>query len=211
MKGKGMKTNLNIGFIFLLIFCVPAISLAAAFTGLGDLPGGSYESRPYAISGDGSTVVGYSRDDGGKRAFIWTADEGMVSLGTLGGSSQAHGVSDDGSVVVGYSYCPNGSYYYVGFRWTADEGMIRLDDRDTGIHPGWAYGVSGDGSTIVGWGLEGGNPAGLFHAFRWTEEEGAVSVGGIPGGSRGPERQRCLFGRFSNCRRHLLSFLYCAI
>jgi uncharacterized membrane protein len=45
----------------------------AVFMGLGTLPG-SASSAAYAVSADGSTVVGYSDDE----AFRWTASDGMV-------------------------------------------------------------------------------------------------------------------------------------
>ena len=43
---------------------------AASFTGLGDLPGGSFNSSARGVSADGSTVVGVSSSDSGTEAFI---------------------------------------------------------------------------------------------------------------------------------------------
>lgn len=77
--------------------------------GLGDLPGGSFFSRAFAASADGSVVVGVSdsgplaEDD---EAFRWTSTGGMVGLGDLlggGFSSAALDTSADGSVVAGIS------------------------------------------------------------------------------------------------------------
>jgi probable HAF family extracellular repeat protein len=76
------------------------------------------------ISADGSTVVGYASTSGFVyRAFRWTADGGMQSLGTLQGgfSSRAFAASANGSVVVGWSY--NADRQLRAFRWTADGGM----------------------------------------------------------------------------------------
>ena len=114
---------------------------ATGMVGLGVFPGGDgfpagegFGSRAEDASADGSVVVGASGDgQGNYRAFRWTAQTGMVSLGTLpeDSYSQAYGVSADGSVVVGQS-----------FRWTADGGMVGLDMCATA--------VSADGSVVVG-------------------------------------------------------------
>ena len=45
------------------------------FMGLGDLAGGATNSRATAVSTDGSTVVGFSEDGDGGRAFRWTQRE----------------------------------------------------------------------------------------------------------------------------------------
>lgn len=46
--------------------CLPATEAAAAsFEALGDLDGGKVISRAYAVSADGSTVVGIGRTDVG--------------------------------------------------------------------------------------------------------------------------------------------------
>ena len=66
--------------------------------GLGDLPGGIFDSRGFAVSSDGSIVVGrcYSGRD---EAFMWTASTGMAGLGDLPGEPPTHGFS------VHYSAC----------------------------------------------------------------------------------------------------------
>ena len=78
------------------------------FTGLGDLPGGSFFSTAQDVSADGLVVVGFSSSDfsaataAQAEAFRWTADEGMVGLGDLpggGNGSEAADVSADGSVI----------------------------------------------------------------------------------------------------------------
>jgi hypothetical protein len=58
----------------------PAMTLLVAanglagmsLTGLGDLPGGSFDSKACAVSGDGSTVVGTGHPANGTEAFRWT-------------------------------------------------------------------------------------------------------------------------------------------
>ncbi len=82
---------------------------------LGTLPGEPY-SRAFATNGDGSVVVGTSGGNGpgygDGRAFLWTAEQGMLDLHTslpalgidLTGWELlvASGVSADGRVVAGF-------------------------------------------------------------------------------------------------------------
>ena len=74
---------------------------AADFEGLGDLSGEEDFSEAYAVSEDGSVVVGRSKSTNGTEAFYWEDGEDMTGLGSLGGttfSSEAYGVSADGGV-----------------------------------------------------------------------------------------------------------------
>ena len=115
---------------------------------LGTLPGGD-RSEAYAVSADGSVVVGRARNAAGQwRAFRWTQATGMQDLGTLGGySSMANDVSADGSVVVGYAVNADGLER--AFRWTEAGGM-----QDLGVLPnydeGYAVAVSADGQVVLG-------------------------------------------------------------
>src|SRR5437868_2653577 len=113
----------------LVAACFLMVSLAASahgarFFGLGDLPGGTFNSWANGVSADGSVVVGISESGSGGEAFRWTSGEGMVGLGYLsflpfGKNSFARGVSADGSVIVGDS---SGQ----AFRWTSEDGMVGL-------------------------------------------------------------------------------------
>lgn len=122
------------------------------------------------ISGDGSTVVGYTGAGSARRAWRWTADAGREILRTDGGEtlwSEANAVSHDGAVVVGSRAVIPGSTATHAFRWTAPEGMVSLGDLPGGFTTAAAYGVSDDGSVVVGGGTlppgEGGPTA-----FRWS-------------------------------------------
>lgn len=142
---------------------------ATGMVGLGDLPGASYNSRGIGVSGDGTTVVGYSGTDtaplGGRNdPYYWTQSTGMVSLGIIPGGSvggTAWDANDNGTVIVGQGNIATGGD---AFRWTKAEGLKMVRDLLTaaGVNPGtWAIretvGVSADGTALCGTGI---NPAG---------------------------------------------------
>ena len=158
---------------------VSSSAQAASFSGLGDLPGGTFRSFANAVSANGSVVVGISNSTNGNEAFRWTAIDGMEGLGDLPGgtfSSQARSVSADGSTIVGFSNSTNGEE---AFYWTESDGMRFLSNiltDDFGLDlTGWtlqqARGVSADGLTIVGTGT---NPDGNEEA--WIAQLDPVST-----------------------------------
>jgi|GEM_PF-2387488 len=147
---------------------------ATGTVSLGFVPGDSTSSA-YAISADGSTIVGFSGTDY-NQAMRYTSGGGMVSLGHLPGGtdSAAFGVSRDGSVVVGYSN--TSATDYVAFRWdAATNQMVSLGDFAGGFVNSQANGVSGNGKIVVGYGM---SDAG-FDAFRWDPANGLQSLKGI--------------------------------
>lgn len=158
---------------------------ATGMVGLGDLPGGIFQSSAVKVSADGSVVVG--RGTGFyDTAFRWTQATGMVGLGYLPGggyyaASYASGVSANGSVVVGVSTSANGTEalgWQEAFLWTQGTGMVGLGDLPGGSFWSNAQNVSADGSVVVGqsFGAYG------YEAFRWTQETGMVGLGSLPGG-----------------------------
>jgi probable HAF family extracellular repeat protein len=155
------------------------VGSASFFTGLGDLPGGAFESFARHVSADGSVVVGQGHSALGEEAFRWTSGTGMVGLGDLSGGdfdSFAFGVSGDGSVVVGEGTSASGDE---AFRWTLGTGMVGLGDLPGGVFDSFAIGASDDGSVVVG---RSTSAAGR-EAFRWTSGTGLVGLGDLPGGS----------------------------
>ncbi len=146
------------------------------FQGLGDLAGGDYYSKAYAISADGRVVVGESKSALGEpfEAFRWEND--VISSLTAPGdpffARSAYAVSADGSVVVGQRRSQVKTFGEA-FRWTESAGIQGLG----GLPPVFAgsrgYGVSVDGSVIIG-----ETPSTTdFEGFRWTQEEGMVGLG----------------------------------
>jgi uncharacterized membrane protein len=116
------------------------------FKGLGDLPGGVYESRACSVSGDGKVVVGTSQATYGPEGFVWTEKDGMKSIGAITLGSEARAVSPDGSVVVGWSNDLKGK---VGVLWTEKGGLVSLG-RAPGAGNSFANAVSMAGHVIVG-------------------------------------------------------------
>jgi probable HAF family extracellular repeat protein len=158
---------------------------ATGMVGLGDLPGGIFDSKATGVSADGSVVVGNGTGFYGT-AFRWTQATGMVGLGYLPGggyyaASYASGVSANGSVVVGVSTSANGTEALVwqeAFRWTQGTGMVGLGDLPGGSFWSNAQNVSADGSVVVGQ----SSGAYGYEAFRWTQGTGMIGLGFLPVG-----------------------------
>lgn len=136
--------------------------------GLGDLPGGAFNSRAFGVSSDGQVAVGESDSAAGTDAIRYTEAGGIESLGDFDGT--AHAASADGSVIVGEGYFGNPPHLNEAFVWDATHGVRRLatvltDDLHLSLstwYLGPAQAVSADGNTIVGWGVD---PAGNTEAW----------------------------------------------
>lgn len=164
---------------------------------LGTLLDDTFSSFATDVSADGSVVTGYS--DAATSVlgvttfhpFLWTEAGGMADLGTpfgMDGFGRAFGISADGSVVVGDADFATGDLFVPSlrhaFRWTEAGGFQDLGSLEPGFRS-VAYDVTADGSQIAGMsGLElviGGTSTNATHAFRWTEAEGMVDLGTLPG------------------------------
>jgi probable HAF family extracellular repeat protein len=154
---------------------------AGGMVGLGafDNPGGLQSSQAMAVSADGSVIVGASslprslNEDGSP--FRWTAQTGLVFLGSLGGTDGgvAFGVSADGSVVVGYGSDSN--FNLEAFRWAQATGPVALGDVPGGPVNSQAHGVSADGTFVVGY----GSHSFVFDTgFHWQSGTGLVGYAG---------------------------------
>ncbi|MEX2138197.1 MAG: hypothetical protein WD894_02970 [Pirellulales bacterium] len=146
----------------------------APFEGLGDLPGGAFESNAFGVSADGSVVVGTSQSNSRRTAFRWTAAAGMRDLG--GDEMSAHAVSADGSVVVGSLWV--GDARGPAFRWTPQTGSMPLPPIPRpGFLSAGAEAVTADGSVVVGDNFfREGMTLFRTEAFRWTEQEGTIGL-----------------------------------
>jgi probable HAF family extracellular repeat protein len=157
----------------------------ASFRGLGSLAGGRFASQAYAVSADGSVVVGQSTSALRGEAFRWTDADGMTGLGHLPdsargrfSSSEARAVSADGLTVAGYCRLSQG---WQGFRWTSSSGMVGLGDLPGGKTFCRAYDVSADGSVVIG-GSSSTSSGDDYEAFRWTADGGMVGLGDLKTG-----------------------------
>ena len=93
-------------------------TLSDGMVGLGDIAGGDFSSQAFAVSADGSIIVGEERTDDGQAAFIWDEIGGMRSLEAvlvdLGLDltgwelTAATGISFDGFTIVGRGRNPEG-------------------------------------------------------------------------------------------------------
>ncbi|MGA3283723.1 MAG: PEP-CTERM sorting domain-containing protein [Verrucomicrobiota bacterium] len=176
MNDRIFSTAVSVG----LLAATPV--MGTSFEGLGDLPGGKFESSAQRVSDNGLVVVGYGTTASGQQAFRWTRSEGIVSLGNLSDGSFvqscANDVSADGAVVVGTgdpstnSDWNSGWSNFKGFRWTQSGGMTNIGSLN-GSTRYEAWGVSADGSVVVG---DGGS-----QAFRWTQSGGITGLGVLPG------------------------------
>ena len=131
----------------LALLCA-APAAAVGFTPLGDLAGDDDHSRAWALSADGSVVVGDGHSANGSEAL--RHDGAPAGLGDLAGGifeSRATGASADGSVVVGYGEATTGTS---AFSWSdATQTLTPLPAILAG-GTSVAHGVSDDGLRVVG-------------------------------------------------------------
>jgi len=140
-------------------------AVAQSFMGLGDLPGGRFESSASDVSADGRFVTGLGLTANGAEAFLWSEQTGMVGLGFPAGSDRSYGnaVSGDGGKVVGDHY--DGSYR--AFEWTPDSGSVDFDPFPVDASDPEPSGISADGGTIVG--VYHSDSSGSLVAFHWHD------------------------------------------
>jgi probable HAF family extracellular repeat protein len=174
--------------VVMAALALPAAAQTASFQGLGQMPGAMSGAGTFAnaISGDGSTIVGYAwvcpdgtttcTSSGKTEAFRWTVAGKYLVLRDLGSSvgSMALATSANGSVIVGDA--PKGQNSFGAFRWTAAHGMVALP-----VSMLYGNGVTGDGTMVVGqdnWWKTSGK-VGKFGPFPGNQDQTqTVSVGG---------------------------------
>ena len=110
--------------------------------------------------------------DAGRRAFFWTAQGGMIDVGTVNGftSSYSVGLNARGDVV-GNSYTTWGSIMRP-FVWTSSRGMIDLGT--LGGNSAEARAIN-DRGQVVGSSYIADGP--FPHAFLWTAQGGMIDLG----------------------------------
>ncbi|HET6645099.1 MAG TPA: hypothetical protein VFG65_06330 [Fimbriimonadales bacterium] len=168
---------------FVAVLSLLLLGLAKAeFIELGFLTQGFSPSIAYAVSADGSTVVGESNSMMGWQGFQYRFGVGMRGIGDLPGgffSSAAYGCSADGSLLAGMSDDGSAGEGGSAIRWTQAGGMQSIGNLGGPTTYGQGQATSANGSIIVG-GSQ--SPAGI-EAYRWTAPTGMVSLGDLPGSS----------------------------
>ena len=167
-----------LAFIGLVVSFQVAAAEVPRFYTLGHLPDGK-NTLAFGLSGDGSTVVGFSSSASREEAFRWREADGLLGLGDLQGAafrSRAFAASEDGSVVVGDGESSPGRRQ--AFRWTASGGMQGLGFLPGGWFESVARATSAFGDVVVG---QSRTDSGE-EAFRWTSITGMQGLGDFPGG-----------------------------
>ena len=145
------------------------------WTPLGGLGGddGQEASSSHAISGDASTIVGlgYTAGDNQPHAVRWTADQGVIDLGSTvaGAFSRANATNLDGTVIGGWQDTATG--FRQGAVWI--NGVQQVLDNANGDPVGAVETVSNDGVWVAGEGTFANN----FQAYRWSESTGVENLG----------------------------------
>lgn len=141
------------------------------FQTIGTL-GGVY-SNANDINERGQLVGRSLTSDLHRHAFMWSPTRGMLSLGTLGTSSEAYAINELGQVV-GITNDADGISR--AFSWTSDTGMTGIDL--LGAQFGYAVDVDDDGRVI---GLLSYNDRRDNHIFSWSADTGILDLGAIGG------------------------------
>jgi uncharacterized membrane protein len=172
---------------FALSASLTASGFAATFEGLGRLSGKN-SSIAWALSDDGTTVVGGSGAGYEEEAFRWTSDHGIQGLGELSFPdfeeeySRALGVSADGSVVVGLSGSPRGGSGLEAFAWHEDNGqLVAQGDLPGETVPLAAYSISRNGVLVGEANVDAAVPG--RQAAKWSAGSPVEGLGVFPGHS----------------------------
>lgn len=160
--------------------------------GLGFLQTGTsfIHSQGRGVSNDGQVVVGSSIAANGNYApFRWTSAGGMVAPLGPGVDGSAYSVTASGNLMVGTRLINNPNTVAAeAFHWSGGQGTVYLGYLPNAATQ-WsrALGASDDGRVIVGESSNAQSPGSFpgegTEAFRWTEENGMMGLGKLPGQS----------------------------
>ncbi len=136
--------------------------------------GPGFGTKALDINNSGQ-VVGESDFSIGTRAFLWTEDSGMQSLGILGPNNvdyQARGINELGQVVGFASKTFTNDH---AFLWTPETGMQDIDDDPSDTSRlSFADAINDSGEVA-------GDRMGQEGAFIWTAAGGMEPIGDLPG------------------------------
>jgi len=177
-------------------------------TDLGSLGGFS----DAAAINEGGHVIGRSATPAGDiRGYFWTAERGMIDIGTLGGTLSYPLAINDNDEVVGYSQIGSGAACLElpcthGFLWTTKTGMIDLGTVDSETVRVVPLSINNRGE-VVGYYHTFSQGRGVGHGierpFLWTAKTGMIDLGSLPGDIAGAaaaiNRKGEVIGSSYNC------------
>lgn len=140
--------------------------------------GFSVASPSYAISADGSTLVGTT--DGAALRWSGPGTRQLLGIQSPYARSEALATNADGSVIVGQSYTESGIQGIVAsqaFRWTLAGNLQGLGFLRPGSDRSNATAVTPDGNTITGFSRANG----VYEGFVWTPSGGMTALPFLPG------------------------------
>lgn len=159
-------------FPLLALSLTTSVVSALELRGIGDLPGGSYQSEARAISKNGEYIVGQSNSSLGREGFLYDVLTGTIeSVPDLAGGdfrTVCYGVADSGRAV-GMSFSSNGPE---AFYRDPGSATIAMGDLAGGILRNGARGISMAQDRIVG---RAYTQTGI-EAFSWTKQDGMTSL-----------------------------------
>jgi len=160
----------TLGLVALLLLAASASAAQTIELDFPIGPGAGFQD----ITANGATVLLF--DYMSTNAYLWTAEGGLVSIGSSGSAnSPIYEISGDGTTVVGTKEMDGVSQAVL---WTEADGWQGLGgapvpcEMDDQLGSGW--GVSQDGSVAVGLAWTQIETFCRPRAFRWTAETGIV-------------------------------------
>ncbi|MCU0344147.1 MAG: T9SS type A sorting domain-containing protein [Ignavibacterium sp.] len=170
-----MKFKALINFTLILSITAMTKVNAQSLTWLGTL--GGDESIAYAVSNDGSVIVGKGKDSNDEnRAFRWISAGGIQYLsGAQNIRSWANAISVDGSVIVGTTQDQFG--IRKAFKWTEQSSLEYLAPLSgTNFNESEAFDINSDGTNIVG---QLRNTLDEVRGFIWNENSGMTELSAL--------------------------------
>ncbi|MGG2424836.1 hypothetical protein ACQV88_25545, partial [Ralstonia pseudosolanacearum] len=188
----------RLGLVIALSSALPA--MAQTSTGndpITEIPADANLGK-YAVqgaNGTGEVITGVlTQANNPSQAYIWTAQGGVVTLGTLnsGKSADARAINAAGDVVVGSAEdgtAPKnsaGAQPKSAYRWTRQGGMqglgpIYINNSPVPTGNSFATGVNAAGDVVAGVVYDENNLT--TSIFRWTQQTRMTTLGKLNGGS----------------------------